>query len=110
MYELLLIVGNIPLFVRGKFPLLARSWLNVSLSFRFLWFWLPSFAGVEGSFFHEAFSKMCRKIVAQMVLDEGRRVDGRNLDQVQSTCLFCTLKKLVLMLKMQAKHWQYSKI
>ncbi len=41
------------------------------------------FLGVDGSYFSEAFGKMCRKIVSEMALDEGRRVDGRSQDQVK---------------------------
>ena len=41
-----------------------------------------SFAGIDSSFLNEVFSKMCRKIIVDMALDEGRRVDGRNKNQV----------------------------
>ena len=48
---------------------------NTSISF--------NFSGVDGSYFSEAFGKMCRKIVSEMALDAGRRVDGRGQDQVK---------------------------
>ena len=42
-----------------------------------------AYPGTDPSVFYEAFTRLCRDILARMAVEDGRRVDGRAADQLR---------------------------